>query len=111
MHNLTAQYCQSSETLTKLSSAAILNYLAQLPNWSLSCNESKISAKYEFKNFKQTIFFINAVAFICEQECHHPEITFGFNYCQIQLFTHDVDGISLNDFICAAKFNALMKKN
>ncbi len=108
MNDLINQHCQNSKSVTKLSTNEIKSYLINLTNWSMTKDESKIIAQYEFKNFKQTMFFINAVAFLCEQECHHPEVTFGFNYCNISLNTHDVNGISINDFICAAKINALL---
>lgn len=110
MENLKNQHCLNSTTISKLSTAEILNYLAELPNWSIGSDQSSIIAKFEFKNFKQTMFFINAVAYIAEHECHHPEVKFSFNYCQITLNTHDVAGLSINDFICAAKINGLLEK-
>ncbi len=108
MESLKNQYCSNSAAISKLSTAEILNYLAELPNWLIGSDQSSIIAKFEFKNFKQTMFFINAVAYIAEHECHHPEMKFGFNYCQITLNTHDVAGLSINDFICAAKINGLL---
>ena len=110
MENLKNQHCLNSATISKLSTAEILNYSAELPNWLIGPDQSSIIAKFEFKNFKQTMFFINAVAYISEHESHHPEVKFGFNYCQITLNTHDVAGLSINDFICAAKINRLLEK-
>lgn len=54
------------------------------------------------------MFFVNAVAFIAEQERHHPDIALGYNYCKLMFTTHDVDGLSEKDFSCAAKVNQLM---
>ena len=52
--------------------------------------------------------FVNAVAYIAHRESHHPEITFGYNNCRIELITHAISGLSENDFISAAKIDALL---
>lgn len=101
---LSSLSCQKSTTLQKLEN--IDQYRNEISNWNIG--ETHISRRFEFKNFKQTMFFINAAAYICEQQCHHPDAKFGFNYCEILFTTHDVGGISLNDFICAAKIDALI---
>lgn len=108
MQLLSDMQCQNSQTIKKLSAQDINEYLTNsLPDWQFDNINNIIFRKFEFKNFKQTIFFINAVAFICEKECHHPDAKFGFNYCEIAFSTHDVDGISINDMICAAKIDKL----
>lgn len=99
--------CQNSQAINKLSPNEIKEYLTQLPNWHFDSTNNVIIRKFEFKNFKQTIFFVNAVAFICEKECHHPDAKFGFNYCEIAFSTHDAGGITINDVITAAKINKL----
>jgi 4a-hydroxytetrahydrobiopterin dehydratase len=101
--------CQNSQTINKLSEADINNYLEKhLPNWHFDNINNLIVRKFEFKNFKQTMFFINAVAFICEKECHHPDAKFGYNYCEVNISTHDVGGVSINDIIIAAKIDTLL---
>ncbi|MFN7094704.1 MAG: 4a-hydroxytetrahydrobiopterin dehydratase [Burkholderiales bacterium] len=107
MLNLASRKCENSKALIKLTDEAITTHLAQVPNWQLDPNQSAIISRFEFKNFKQLIFFINAVAFVCDQECHHPEVKFGYNWCEIAFATHDAQGLTSNDFICAAKVNAL----
>lgn len=101
--------CQNSQLVNKLSQSDIDTYITQyLPNWHFNNLNHVIVRKFEFKNFKQTMFFINAVAFICEKECHHPDVKFGYNYCEIALSTHDISGISINDIIIATKIDRLM---
>lgn len=76
--------------------------------WSLADGGKKLAARFDFKNYFRTIAFVNAVAYIAMQEDHHPDITFGYNYCSVQYWTHTIDGLSENDFICAAKIDALL---
>lgn len=85
-----------------------LIYLQQLPSWILSEDGLFISRKFNFKNFKQTMFFINAVAFLCEKEGHHPDVKFSYNYCDIAFTSHELGGLSENDFICASKVDLLL---
>ncbi len=80
--------------------------LALLPGWNL--NEQQISRRYAFDNFHQTMAFVNAVAWIAHAEDHHPDLLVGYGAATVTYQTHSVGGLSLNDFICAAKVNALM---
>ncbi len=68
----------------------------------------KIRRQFKFKNFREAISFINKVAEIAEKEGHHPDIYIFYNKVQLDLFTHAVGGLSENDFIMAAKINALL---
>lgn len=101
--------CQSPKNIEKLSEEQISMYLKDyLRQWSHNKTKNTIYRKFDFKNFKQTMFFTNAVAYICEKEIHHPDMKIGFNYCEIEFSTHDIDGISLNDIICAYKIDNLI---
>lgn len=80
--------------------------LAQVDGWSY--DGEVISRTFEFKNYYQTVSFVNAVAWIAHREDHHPDIAFGYKKCTIRYSTHAIGGISDNDFICAAKINALL---
>jgi 4a-hydroxytetrahydrobiopterin dehydratase len=84
---------------------ALLSNLHQ--DWSLNESVDKLHRKYAFKNFAKTMFFVNAVAHIADQQFHHPDIKFGYNYCIIEYSTHAVDGLTANDFICAALIDKL----
>lgn len=79
--------------------------LKQLEGWQLT--EKNISKSYTFKNYYQTMAFVNAAAWISHREDHHPDITIGYNQCRVEYTTHAVNGLSENDFICAAKIDKL----
>jgi 4a-hydroxytetrahydrobiopterin dehydratase len=66
-----------------------------------------IAKTYTFKNYYQTLAFVNATAWISHREDHHPDIAVGYNQCRVSYVTHAVKGLSENDFICAAKLDAL----
>lgn len=65
---------------------------------------------FEFKNYYHTMAFVNAIAWISHQENHHPDLEVGYNRCVARYSTHAIKGLSENDFICAAKVNALFAK-
>jgi 4a-hydroxytetrahydrobiopterin dehydratase len=83
-------------------------YCVQLPEWSLNESKTAISRRFSFKVFQKTISFINAVAWIVNQENHHPTLEAGYDYCTITFTTHAVKGLTPNDFICAAKIDKLL---
>lgn len=94
--------------VAKLTAAQANTYLEQTPQWGINTDVTLIKRSFEFKNFKQVMFFMNAVAWVAEQEGHHPDVELGYNYCHISFTTHAIDGLSDNDFICAAKVDALL---
>ena len=106
--DLTSQKCQV-QLATVLEAPDAGEYLAQVPGWEIS--GAAIQRRFSFKNFKQTMFFINALAWVCEQEGHHPDARFSFGYCEVSFTTHDAGGLTLNDFICAAKLNRLISNS
>jgi 4a-hydroxytetrahydrobiopterin dehydratase len=81
--------------------------LHQIPGWEVSKDAKSIHRRFSFKGFYKTMAFVNAVAWVANQENHHPDMEVGYNYCNIKYTTHAVDGLTQNDFICAAKINAL----
>lgn len=108
MEQLTTIRCVACEGgVPALTSSEINHYLPQVKNWQVSNNEKSISKRYDFKGFYKTMAFVNAVAWIANQENHHPDLQVGYNYCVITYTTHAIDGLSKNDFICAAKVDAL----
>lgn len=108
MSELREKRCLACESgIPPLSNQIIKKFLTQLPNWTLSADEQQISRRFEFKNFYKTMAFVNAVAWIANQENHHPDFEAGYNYCLIKYTTHAIGGLSENDFICAAKVDAL----
>ena len=83
----------------------IRNLLKQVPGWELS--NGRIARTYQFKNYYQTMAFVNAAAWISHREDHHPDLTVGYNQCRVEYVTHAINGLSQNDFICAAKLDKL----
>lgn len=77
-------------------------------NWTLSADGRKLHGHFEFKNYFRTLSFVNAAAYIAIHDDHHPEIAFDYKNCDIRYWTHAIDGLSENDFICAAKTDALL---
>jgi 4a-hydroxytetrahydrobiopterin dehydratase len=82
--------------------------LRNLDGWQLDDDGKMIRRRYEFRGFFRTMSFINAMAWVVNQEGHHPDFSAGYNYCEVGFTTHAIDGLSENDFICAAKIDALL---
>jgi 4a-hydroxytetrahydrobiopterin dehydratase len=76
--------------------------------WKVVMDGKKIEASFEFRNYFRTIAFVNAAAYVAIQEDHHPDIAFGYNKATVTFWTHAADGLTENDFICAAKLDALV---
>lgn len=83
--------------------------LNEIPGWHLSADKKSITRTLKFKSFLETISFINAMAYLSEQQGHHPDFSAGYGYCEVRYTTHAIDGLSDNDFICAAKINELLE--
>lgn len=81
--------------------------LEQISGWTLADDAKSIHRRFEFKGFYKTMAFINAMAWIANKEQHHPDFSAGYNFCTVTFTTHAIDGLSENDFICAAKLNDL----
>ncbi len=75
--------------------------------WTLSQDGKRIRREYKFKNFYRTMSFVNALAHIANADDHHPDLEVGYDYCNVTFTTHAIQGLSANDFICAAKVDAL----
>ena len=76
--------------------------------WKWAREGQAIEAGFEFDNYYQVTAFVNAVAWIAHTTDHHPDISFGYKTCTVSYWTHAVNGLSENDFICAAKIDALL---
>ena len=87
---------------------AIESNLSELAGWDAPLNYASINKTFSFKNYHQTIAFVNAVTWLANKEDHHPKICFDYNSCEITLMTHAVKGLTMNDMIMAAKINALL---
>lgn len=81
--------------------------LEKLNDWKISDDHQKISKTFQFKNYYQTMAFVNALAWISHAENHHPDLSVHYNKCVVEYSTHAINGLSENDFICAAKVDRL----
>ena len=107
--NLTSRHCKPCEGgVDPMHRQQAETLLSQIPGWTMSADGKTISRRFEFKGFYQAMAFINAMAWIANSENHHPDFCAGYNYCAVNFTTHAIDGLSENDFICAAKINELL---
>ncbi len=107
--DLLNKHCKACEGGTQpLSTIQARDLLNQITGWSLNENNTEISRTFQFKNYYQTMAFVNALAWIAHQEDHHPDLEVSYNKCGVRYTTHAVKGLTENDFICAAKIDALV---
>lgn len=85
--------------------AQVESLLREIPGWTYA--GQVITKTWSFRNYYETLAFVNAAAWIAHREDHHPDMSIGYNRCRVEFSTHSVGGISENDFICAAKLEAL----
>lgn len=95
-----------------LDTDAIAAGLALVTQWRR--DGDSIVRQFDFKDYYRTMAFVNAIAWISHTEDHHPEMTVTYNRCTVRYNTHSVNegrgGLSINDFICAAKVDALFTR-
>lgn len=105
--HLEARHCKPCEKGgTPLSGADAERYLRGLSGWEAV--SGAIEKRFEFKNYYQTMAFVNAVAWVAHSEGHHPDLFVSYNACRVSYTTHAIGGLSENDFICATKVDALL---
>jgi 4a-hydroxytetrahydrobiopterin dehydratase len=92
----------------KLSEARVRELLPEVPGWEVIEDGHALTKTFDFKNYYETMAFVNALAYMANREDHHPDLGVHYNRCVVRFSTHDVGGLSENDFICAAKTEALM---
>jgi len=88
----------------------IHKYLKKIDGWDVKSNKKNsfyLIKKFKFKNFQEAQLFVNKVGDIAEQENHHPDVLFGWGYCEIKIFTHAIEGLAESDFILASKLDKI----
>lgn len=106
MNYLTKKHCVPCENGEgKLEIGKIKEYMQVVPDWFLIGDQ--IQKEFKFKNFKESMEFINKVADVAEEQGHHPDIYIFYNKVKLSLSTHAAKGLTENDFIMAAKINSL----
>ena len=105
MSDLATRHCAACNGGTALPDATIKDMLGQLKAWEHL--EGRLVKTFAFKNYYETMAFVNALAWVSHREDHHPDLQVGYNKCRVEYSTHAIGGLSENDFICAAKADAL----
>lgn len=101
---LLARYC--SHGAPALDEAAISALLPQVPAWHVE--DDHLQRDYAFRDYHETIAFVNALAWMIHQQDHHPQLLVSYRHCSVAFTTHSAGNrISENDFICAAKADAI----
>lgn len=107
MSELAQNKCEACSGLTpKSTPVEISGYLKEISGWEV-VNGHHLLKKWKFKNFAEALKLVNAIGALAEEEGHHPDIRMGWGYLEVTMFTHEIDGLSKNDFILAAKINGL----
>ena len=103
--NLREQKCEPIKAGTPpLSRKEADALLPQIPAWTL--NDRELIREFKFKDFRQAMNFVNRIAGIANEQDHHPDILISYNTVRLSLSTHKIGGLSMNDFILAAKIDA-----
>lgn len=105
--DLITRHCSPCENGTALPAITARELLSQLKAWEIL--DGKLVKTYAFKNYYETMAFVNGLALVSHREDHHPELIVNYNKCEVRYDTHAVCGLTENDFICAAKADALLK--
>ncbi|HUN24704.1 MAG TPA: 4a-hydroxytetrahydrobiopterin dehydratase [Steroidobacteraceae bacterium] len=109
MSALTERRCKPCEggvpALARQDAERLLGELAS--DWRLSADARRLYREFKFPDFFRTMSFVNALAHVANIEDHHPDLELGYGYCRVTFTTHAINGLSENDFICAAKIDAI----
>lgn len=108
MSNLTAKSCVPCRGgVPPLSADQAKGYGEETPHWTLDGAATRIERRFAFGDFVAALDFVNRLGALAEEEGHHPDISFGWGYCNVVLYTHKIKGLHENDFIMAAKIDLL----
>ena len=102
---LCAMHCTPLGPSQALSGEPLHAFLQTVPQWSVI--EGCLVARFVFGSWFETLGFVNAVGWMAQAQDHHPDLRVGHNLCEVRWNTHSAQGITLNDFICAARTEAL----
>ena len=91
----------------RLPAGRVADLLAEVPGWEVVEDGAALTRTYRFPDYYRTLAFVNALAWIAHEQDHHPDLGVHYDRCVVRFSTHDVGGLSENDFICAAKADAL----
>ena len=111
MTDLSKKKCVACDgNIPPFDTSEIHKYLKKVDGWNVKSNEDKsfyLIKKFKFKDFKESQNFVNKISKISEDENHHPDISFGWGYCEVKIYTHAIKGLAESDFILAAKIDKI----
>ena len=111
MSDLASKKCVPCEgNIPPFNKDEIHKYLKKVDGWEVKSDQDKsfyLIKEFKFKNFEESQHFVNKVSEIAESESHHPDISFGWGYCKVKIFTHAIKGLAESDFILAAKVDKI----
>ncbi len=111
MSDLSSRHCVSCEGgVPKLAPERVRVLLGEVVGWTLTEGDTALSRTFSFRDYWQTMAFVNAIAWIAHSEDHHPDLSVHYNRCVVRWNTHAVGGLTENDFICAAKVDELLNR-
>jgi len=109
LHNKNCIPCRGGISVFDLTE--IHKYLKKVDGWDVKKNKENsffLKKNFKFKNFLESQNFVNKVGNIAEKENHHPDISFGWGYVEVKIFTHKINGLVESDFILAAKIDKIL---
>jgi 4a-hydroxytetrahydrobiopterin dehydratase len=107
--SLTKKHCVPCEGgVPALGADEITRLAPEIPEWKLAGDGKSISRRVKFDDYYEVMAFVNAVAWMAHKEDHHPDLEVSYSHCVVRYTTHAIAGLSENDFICAAKVDALL---
>ena len=111
MTDLSKKKCVACDgNIPPFDTSEIHKYLKKVDGWNVKSNEDKsfyLVKKFKFKDFKESQNFVNKISKISEDENHHPDISFGWGYCEVKIYTHAIKGLAESDFVLAAKIDKI----
>jgi 4a-hydroxytetrahydrobiopterin dehydratase len=107
--NLNSLHCNIEHARKVPSAEEIRQFSAELPGWEQI--DQILVKTFDFVDYFETIAFVNALAWIAHQENHHPDLSVHYNRVRVEWSTHDAGRLTLNDFICAARCEAMSRLN
>ena len=111
MSDLSKKKCVACDgNIPPFDTSEIHKYLKKVDGWNVKSNEDKsfyLIKKFKFKDFKESQNFVNKISKISEDENHHPDISFGWGYCEVKIYTHAIKGLAESDFVLAAKIDKI----
>ncbi len=109
LDELAALDCKPRKGESALDAERVRELLALLPDWKAADDGKSIVKAFKFSNFYETLGFVNAIGWMANRQDHHPDLEVGYNRCVVHWSTHDVGGLSMNDFGCAARVEAIAR--